>query len=213
MIMTCLSSNWTASDWKFTTQSTQHLLESNNLECGKPPGQKKTSKNSQACNALFRRPNVPYITDESVSNNTEIIKLIEDVFKSTNSCNDSIKLKFDGNHKKKAIIGLIKVSINSEIITKGFSYTGMVDYCTKSYSLNKTWWITSMYLRMTKTLKIIKAVPILAQKVKVKSERTFWHWFQQGWSYKDPKLCNMCINADDVFDSNLQIYLWRRWIL
>ena len=90
----------------FTTQGTQHLLESNIVECGKPPG--RTSKLTQACDDsdLFCGPKrkLPCITDESVSNNTEIIMSINDVFTKHDKYlrNDSIKLKFDGNHKKKA---------------------------------------------------------------------------------------------------------------
>ena len=52
-----------------------------------------------------------------------------------NLCNDSIKLKFDGNHKNKATCH--QISVNSETITKGFSNTVICDYSTKSYTLNK----------------------------------------------------------------------------
>ena len=164
----------------FITQSTQNLLESNNVVCGKPPGQ--TTKITQACDDsdLFRGPKgkLPYITDESVSNNTEIINSIDAVFKKHDEYlrNDSITLKFDGNHKKKAIIGLlriqqaIKVSVNSETITKGFSNTGIYDYSTKSYSLNKM--INNFNVPMDDdlVLKVIKAVPVLARKVKDQGE-------------------------------------------
>ena len=120
---------------------------------------------------LFRGPKgkLPYITDEFVSNITEIIESINDVFKKRDEylCNDSIKLKFDGNYKKKAIIGLlriqqaIKVSVNSETITKGFSNTGIYDYGTKSYSLNKLRNNFNVPMDDEMVFKLIKEVPIL----------------------------------------------------